>query len=181
MLSSSENSQSTLMMHLNSVEATDMKKIFKLHAMTMIVSLTVAQAVNTNRNFALRFTGPSIQDQTKMTRYYRKQPQLIDLWKNDQIQAKRKHNFKRWQYEAPPFVKANMKCDGEIPRKWEVHGGAPRWGYAQWKYACGYRNPPEYVQRYYEYAKPWSRRRAEHKRRYKRFPQQIFVEERYNY
>ena len=147
----------------------------------LCICLSFSQAINSKRNLVLRFTGPAKQNSHTMTRYYTEPKQLIDLWKNKYPKAVRKHDFKRWEYEAPQFKKAHLRCNGEIPKKWEIHGGAPRWGHAQWKFACGYRNPPEYVQRYYEYAKPWSRRRAEKPKRFKRLPQQIFVHERYNY
>lgn len=155
----------------------------RLHTLCfLILSLvSTSDSQNLKKHLSLRFTNPKPLHNKVMTKYYRKSNRLVDHWKSKIPDSPRKHNFKRWEYEAPTFRTASNECSGEIPKKWQINGGAPKWGFAEWKFACGYRNPPEYVQKYYNRALPWRRRRPESQFKYRRLPKRINYEERYNY
>lgn len=162
-------------------EISVMLSFLKLSFLMAIFLATASHADVGRKRLSLRFSGPANYSNALMTKYYRESPQLIDLWKTKVPEEPRKHNFERWNYEMPIFTKANSNCSGNIPAKWEVNGGAPKWGFAEWKFACGYRNPPEYVEKYYDGVLPWRRRRAEPQLRYRRYPQVIRFQERYNH
>ena len=101
------------------------------------------------------------------TYYYKPKP-LYDYWEDRPHLRRRKHNFKRWEYEVPRFDTADLHCPKNSHRVRETHGGSSREVARKWDYICGYNLPPKAVKDYYSYARPFTHKRPPVKKRFKR-------------
>lgn|GEM_PF-2023165 len=101
--------------------------------------------------------------QWPMTRYYQKKPALLDRWEDGDVHRRTRVGQRKPPENRERFPRVDNRRRTSADRRRELHGGAPRYSFAQDRRRKEtdrppYRQYPEFVYYYNCVVSPWTER-----------------------